>query len=141
LDAALFSLAKVTIGTSNNHNISVGIAKPELAVVGVSVHFKAFKHLGSMVLSALERFIDLVGLEPENDAVAVGLRFRIPKMWMRVGVPMVELHDHEATEGKSLVFDASGSAFETQHSLIPKAAGFNVTNRDKRLWGHVSPCH
>ena len=83
----------------------------------------------------------LVGLEPENDAVAVGLRFGIPKMWMRVGVPMVELHDHEATEGKSLVFDASVSALETQHSLIPKAAGSDVTNRDKRLWGHVSPCH
>jgi hypothetical protein len=61
-------------------------------------------------------------------------------MGMRVSVPVVELHDHAATEGKLLVFDASVSALEAQHRLIPKTAGFDVTNRDERLRDHVSPC-
>lgn len=60
---------------------------------------------------------------------------------MRVSVPMVELEDHATIEGKLLVFDAPMPALEAQLGLIPKTAGLDITNRNERLWNHVSPCN
>jgi hypothetical protein len=47
--------AKIPVGTGNNHDIAVWIAKPNFTVVGVGIHLWSFKNVYpilSMFLSA-----------------------------------------------------------------------------------------
>ena len=100
------------------------------------IHLRSLEHFSADLLRSFERLIEIVGLEPQQHAVAVGVQIRIPDVWMFVRVPVMKLQDHSAVVDYALILRATVTALATQHGLIPATACLNIANGDEGLGLH-----
>ena len=83
--------------------------------------------------------IEVVDLEPEQDAVAVRLVVAIAEGPVGVGdAKRVQLHHQPVTVDQPLVLGPAVVAPASEKPLIPPAAGFDVRHDEKRLGSHGS---
>jgi hypothetical protein len=132
----LYGLSEIAVGAGNDNDIAIGVAKPNLAVIGVRIHLRTFKNLCSTGLNSEEGFIEAISLEPKQDPVPIRLRLGTAQMRMVMRIPMVKLHNQPTIEYELLVFETAVVALTVEHSLIPLAARFDIPDCDKGLWIH-----
>ena len=95
--------------------------------------------LNAHLFGALDDSVEVVGLEPEEQAVAVGALVAVADGNVVVfGVEAVKLQDELAVPEEACVFRVSLIAAEAQETPIPLAAGFDVGDSDERLRAHVN---
>ncbi len=82
--------------------------------------------------------IEILHLEPQEDAVSVGLKRRIADGSMvMLDIPSVELEDQPMVViNKALVFSTAVRASASEQTLIPAARRFDVINANQWLWPH-----
>lgn len=59
-------------------------------------------------------------------------------IWTAVRIPVVNLQDHATVRQQLLILEPTVRAREARRSLVPAAAGLNITHTDKRLRIHGS---
>jgi hypothetical protein len=123
-------LAQIAIRTGQHDNISVGVTDPNFPMTGVRVHMRLDNDARAERAGICDGAIEVVGFEPEQDAMTGGRRVRIAKVGMVVIAPMVQLHQQLAVTDELLVFATAMGALAAQQLLIPCTAGLNVPNGD-----------
>src|SRR5262245_23315595 len=82
-------VSHVSGGASEHHHVAVAVAQPDLAMVRVLVDERAFEDRGGQRPGAAHGAVEVVDLEPEQDAVAMGGEIGISHVRVLVGVPGV----------------------------------------------------
>ena len=94
-------------------------------------------HLDLHFFGAVNGRIEIVKLEPQEDAVSVRLEILIADRTVMVfHIPSVQLQDKSLIRNKTLVLLATVRTLTAQQTLIPATARFNVTHANQRLWMH-----
>ena len=92
---------------------------------------------GVQLSGALERRVEIIDLEPEEYAVAIGLVVRIPDWQVVMGnLEPMQLQDEHTVENQPLVFGSAMYAATAQQVLIPPAACFDIGYANERLGTH-----
>lgn len=65
------SARRLAVGAADDHEITVEVAQPRLTVAGRGVHVDVLDDLGPQCSSAANRCVQIVELEPNQDAVAI----------------------------------------------------------------------
>ena len=119
--------------------VTVRIAHPALPVIGTRVAVAWHDDLNTHLFGALDDGVEVVGLEPEEKAVAVGALVAVADGNVIVfGVEAVKLQDELAVPEKTPVLRVSFVAAQTKQAFIPVAAGVDVCDSDERLRTHVN---
>jgi hypothetical protein len=85
--------------------------------------------------------VEIVDLEPEEHAVAVGLDGRIAdRAVMMLDLPPVQLQDQGIVRNQALVFGPAMRAAAAEEILVPSAARFDVADGDEGLWAQLNLC-
>ncbi len=71
--------AEITVGTRKNDNVTVRVSQPELSVMSVVIHLRAFEYLDFQSLRSPDRFIEFRRLKPKEDAVTIGFASAFPR--------------------------------------------------------------
>jgi len=135
-------LSRRTVGTCQHNGVAIGIVQPAFPVVrptaagrwvavarqeDVRLHLHGTSHRG----------IEIVHLEPEQDAIALGLvRWIADPTVVVFDIEPMQLQDQNVLRDQPLVFRSAVPAVAAQQSLIPAAARLDVTHCNKRLWAH-----
>jgi hypothetical protein len=83
--------------------------------------------------------VEIVDLEPEEHAVAVGLDGRIAdRAVMMLDLPSVQLQDQGVARNQALVFGAAVGA--AKQILVPPAARLDIADGDEGLWTQLNLC-
>jgi len=135
-DVTSISEAEITVSTRKNDNVTVRVSQPELAVMSVVIHLRAFEYLYLQSPRSPDRFIELGRLKPKEDAVTIGFRFGVPEMGMFVCVPAMKLQDQSVLINKLLVLRSSMAALTSKERLVPATTGLNVANGNEWLRVH-----
>jgi len=95
-------------------------------------------HLDSHLIGALDDGVEVVDLEPEEKAVAVGFVVAVGDETVMVRrLEAVELQDELVVEAETIVVRAAMVAAEAEELLVPAAAGLDVSNSDEGLRTYV----
>ena len=87
--------------------------------------------LGFQFLGSRNRVVEVVELEPEQDAVAVWFVRWIPDRQVVVlDLEAMELKNQVAVGNKPIVLGSAVGALTSQQTLVPAAARFNVGDSD-----------
>src|SRR5262249_61199900 len=124
-----------------DHPAPAAIAHAELTCVAAGVPARALDDRRPHLASALDSGGQVIELEPQEDAVAVGPPVRVAEVGVLVSVPAVELQDHLARGVDDLVVLASAvAALAPEQSLVPPATRLDVPDGDQwlRLHGGTS---
>ena len=94
---------ELTVRSGNDDHITVRLPKPELQVVCQRVDLDRFEYLGSCLNRTLVVLLDVLGHEPQDDAISIGLCLWTAKMWVFMSIPVVQLQDQHAVGHELLV--------------------------------------
>jgi hypothetical protein len=112
------------------------VIRPAVAVGRVAV--ARYDYVDGHLVRSLDDGIEVVDLEPEEKAVAVGLVVGVGDGAMVVlGSEAVELEDEVVVVAKALVVWTTVVAAEAEEVLIPSAADFDIDNGNQGLGPHV----
>jgi hypothetical protein len=137
------ALLRRAIRARQHDDIAVRIAQPAFPVVGAIValgRVAVARHddLGLHLGRAQHGRVEIIGLEPEQDAVAIRLVIGIANRPVMVfDVEAVQLQDQHAMRGQSLIFMAAMRAIAAKQALIPPAAGLDIGNGNEGLGAHL----
>src|SRR5215472_1758184 len=116
---------------------SRGIAHPDLAMIGVRVDPRALENRHAHLAGAPDGGVEVVELEPQEHAVAVGAATGIAQVRVLVSIPGVELEDHLARRiDDLLVLGPAVAARGTEQALVPPATRLHVPDGDQWLRLH-----
>src|SRR6516164_4181010 len=138
------ALGRLAVGTGQHDGIAVVVSKPDLAVSRAAgplgwVAVGREDDLGLELARALDGGVEVIDLEPQQYAVAVGRRRRIADGAVVVlHVPVVQLHDEGAVGvDEALVLGTAVIAPDAEKALVPPAARLDVVHGDQRLGAHI----
>jgi len=98
--------AAFTVRTGDNHNVAIGVAEPNLPVLGRGVDVRFFNDLRPQPASALDSQIEIVELEPQHDAMSGRRRVGVDEIGMVFRVPGVELKKQPTRAPDPIVYVA-----------------------------------
>src|SRR6185437_4587198 len=131
-----------SVGTGDYDGIAVAVAHPAFPVVWPALSIRRVAVAGHYdfnlhFLGALHHRVEVVDLEPEQHAVAIG-----PVTWIANAAVMVlhfeavQLQNEGAILDQLLVLLSAVGSAATQQALIPAAARFDIRDADKWLRSH-----
>lgn len=88
LGGILGERSELPVRPSNDDDITVWLPKPELQVVCQRVDFDRLEYLGFRLNRTFIVLLDVLGHEPQGDAISVGLCLWITKVRMFMGIPV-----------------------------------------------------
>ena len=92
------------------------------------------------LLSTCNGRLEVVKLEPEEDAVSIGFKIGIPDRTVMVPhIPSVQLKDQPAMRDQPLILRATMSTLTAKQTPIPATACFDVMHTNEGLWTHKEP--
>jgi hypothetical protein len=95
-------------------------------------------HFHAEYLGALHHRIEVFDLKPEKNAVAVGFIVLVADGTVMVfHIEPVQLQNQFSLRDQLFIVGTAVRAAASEQQLIPPAAGFNVTDCDKRLGLHA----
>jgi hypothetical protein len=78
--------------------------------------------------------IEVFQLKPEEDTIAIGPQFRVPKWTVLVlDAPVMQLKDQLSVHDQPFILAPAVSALAVQEALIPAAARLDVMHANERL--------
>src|SRR5262245_1867749 len=93
--------------------------------------------VGVQLGGASDRRVNVVDLEPQEHAVAVGPVIRVADRPVVVcDLEAVQLEDQHAVRDQALVLAAAVRALTAEEALVPPTAHFDIGHRDKGLGTH-----
>ena len=131
-----------SVRTGDDDGVTVRVAHPALPVIRAAVAVgriavAGHNYLDSHFIGALDDGVEVVDLEPEEDAIAVGFVTAVGDgAVVVVGVEAVELEDEVVVETETLILSAAVVGAKAEEVLIPAAAGFDIRDNDERLRAH-----
>jgi hypothetical protein len=133
-----------SIWAGDHDGIAIGVFHPTLPVVGAAVpigrvlmprKYDVNRHFGG----ALHDRIKVFYLEPEQDAISIGLVVGIADGPMMVfDLETVQLKNQLAVRSQLFVVRTAMTASATEQTLIPPAAGFDISDCDEGLRTHAA---
>ena len=136
LGGILGERAKLTVRPRNDDHITVWLAKPELKVVCQRIDFDSFEYLCSCLKRTRVVLLDLLGHEPQDNAIPVGLFLRTTKVRMFMNVPVVQLQDQRPIGHELFVLGTTMGTDESEGALKPNAGLLHIGDTDERLREH-----
>jgi hypothetical protein len=119
------------------------IAKPDLTVGGASwalrrVAYRTKLDLGSELLHACQRRVEVIHLEPQHHAVAPRPDVRIAQRAVMVlDLPAVQLEDEPSVAvDQPFIVGSAVVAARPEQPLEPCTCGFDVVDCEEWLWAH-----
>jgi hypothetical protein len=116
---------------------------PELAMGGSSglafwrIAMRRHDDIDAHLHTAVDCRVEIVDLEPQQDAVAIGAVVGLADATVIVlYVEVMQLHHEPITIDEALVVGAAVVAANPQQLLVPPAAGLDIGGTDQRLRVH-----
>jgi hypothetical protein len=126
------------VGAGEYDDIVVGIAEPNLAVLGRRVEVRFQDDLGVQGAGTLDDGVKIVYLEPEQDTVSGGRRVAVDEVGMVFRVPGVELEKQLARARDALVEVAMRVVWERvrcEKFPVPATTGADIAHGYEGLSG------
>jgi hypothetical protein len=127
-----------TVGAGEDDDISVGIAEPNLAVLGRGVEVGFEDDVGTEGARTLHCRIEIVYLKPEQDTVSVGRGVWVDEVGVVLLVPGVELKE-QLTGARDALVEVAVMVFLKSVCLkefgVPATARTDIANGDEGLGG------
>jgi hypothetical protein len=96
-----------------------------------------YDHLHCHLVGALHDGVEVVDLEPKQEAVAVGFVVAVGNVAVVVlGLEAVELKDELVIEAEAVIVWTTMVAAQVEEALVPATAGLDVRNCDEGLGAH-----
>ena len=131
-----------SVRAGQDDRVAVGVAQPALPVVGAAVARRwvamaRLRDVGLHLCGSGHGGVEVVGFEPQQDAVAVrfGARIADPAMVV-VDAPVVKLENQRAVPHQPLIFGTAVRALAAEEALVPAATRLDVSHRDQWLGTH-----
>ena len=117
---------------------------PELAVGGSPwlalrrVAMRRHDDIDAHLCTSTDRRVEIINLEPQQDAVSIGVVVRLADATVIVlYLKVVQLHHKPISIDQAFVVGAAVVATDAEQLLVPTAAGLNISGTDKGLRVHA----
>jgi len=120
-----------------NNRVAVWIAQPELPIA-IFAQATLLQDLHSHTKRAAYGSVEVVQLEPQNDAISVWSKGRISERTMIVfRIPSVQLQNELVARHEALILVTPMPARAAEKLLVPSADCWHIVNTDEGRKSHV----